>query len=251
MGIITWIEIGFRHTDATYNRISQYLSELDTLGTLFLGSGIQLVVLKNGGIARGIFDCVGCCPMGDLDVLVEKINFSCAHKLLSDYGYILSNKNMLDDASFDLATKNGVAEYSKILSDKSSLWFELHWRSVTGRWIRPDQEPIAEILLARSIPIPGTAVRLLSPEDNLIQVALHTARHSYVRPPGFRLHTDVDRIVNYQKIDWDIFLQRVFSLQVKTPVYFSLLIPKELFGTPIPEFVLTRLQTASTGRNRS
>jgi len=57
--------------------------------------------------------------------------------------------------------------------------------AVAGRWIRPDQEPGAEELLARSISIPGSAARLLAPEDNLLQIALHTAKHSYVRAPGF------------------------------------------------------------------
>ena len=84
-----------------------------------------------------------------------------------------------------------------------------------------DQEPQAEELLARSVPIPGSAARLLAPEDNLLQVALHTAKHSYVRAPGFRLHTDVDRIVRRQPLNWEVFLTRVMSLEVKTPVYFS------------------------------
>ena len=47
--------------------------------------------------------------------------------------------------------------------------------------------------------------QILSPEDNLLQVALHTAKHSYVRAPGFRLHSDVDRIVCFQEINWNIF----------------------------------------------
>ena len=36
---------------------------------------------------------------------------------------------------------------------------------MAGRWIRPDQEPLADDLLDRSISIPGSSARLLSPED--------------------------------------------------------------------------------------
>ena len=85
------------------------------------------------------------------------------------------------------------------------MWVELQWRPVAGRWIREDQEPNADDLINRSLPITGTNVRLLAPEDNLLQVCLHTAKHSYMRAIGFRLHTDVDRIVNYQNINWNIF----------------------------------------------
>jgi hypothetical protein len=96
--------------------------------------------------------------------------------------------------------------------------------------------------MIRSVSISGSDVRMLSPEDNLLQVALHTAKHTYVRAPGFRLHLDVVRIVKGQTIDWDVFVKRVLDLQVKTPVFFSLAIPKIFFNTPIPDEVLERLK---------
>ena len=77
--------------DETCQRISLYLGELDRLAASLAEAGIPLVVLKNGGIARGIFPCPGCCPMGDLDVLVEKRHFRRAHELLLDRKAITSN----------------------------------------------------------------------------------------------------------------------------------------------------------------
>ena len=159
-----------------------------------------------------------------------------------DEGYTFEFRSPLEKASLEAAESGGGAEYWKVLPGGAKLWLELQWRPVAGRWIRPDQEPRAEELLARSIPIPGSAARLLAPEDNLLQIALHTAKHSYVRAPGFRLHTDVDRVVRRQPLNWEVFLTRVISLEVKTPVYFSLAIPRFLFGTPIPDEVLAKLQ---------
>lgn len=228
--------------EESYNRISSYLTELDRIATRLNDEDISLVALKNGGIARGIYPCPGCCPMGDLDVLVEKRHFRQAHQILLDDGYRFEFRSPLEQAELNAAEKGGGAEYWKILPDGEKLWFELQWRPVAGRWIRPDQEPSGEELIARSVSIPGTAVRLLAPEDNLLQVALHTAKHSYVRAPGFRLHLDVERIVRYQPIKWDLFVSRVLALEVKTPVYFSLVIPKALFDTPIRDEVLYRLR---------
>jgi len=244
--IVGWDALPSEWRDAhetTRQRIATYLAELDRIAAQLAEEGIPLVALKNGGIARGIYPCAGCVPMGDLDVLVEKRHFRCAHDILLANGYRLAVKPPLAPDDFIGAEKFGVAEYRKRLNDQWELEFELHCRSATGRWIRPDQEPSTEELMARSIPIPGTDVRLLAPEDNLLQVALHTAKHTYVRAPGFRLHIDVERIVRaYPNLDWNLFLQRVKSFQVKTAVYFSLLIPHELFGTPIPEHVLTSLR---------
>ena len=228
--------------EETLKRISLYLGELDRLAAGLAEAGIPLVALKNGGIARGIFPCPGCCPMGDLDVLVEKRQFRRAHKIILSAGYNFEFRSPLEKPSLEAAEQGGGAEYWKVLPGGARLWLELQWRPVAGRWMRPDQEPEAEDLLARSVPIPGSAARLLAPEDNLLQVALHTAKHSYVRAPGFRLHTDVDRIVRRQTLNWDLFLARVISLKVKTPVYFSLAIPRFLFGTPIPDEVLAQLQ---------
>lgn len=231
-----------RAHEETYDRISVYLAELDRIADLLADQGILLVALKNGGIARGgIYSCPGCCPMGDLDVLVEKRHFRQAHQILLAEGYHFEFRSPLEEAKLEAAEKGGGAEYWKILPNGEKLWFELQWRPVAGRWIRPDQEPSAEELMARSVPIPGTAVRLLAPEDNLLQVALHTAKHSYVRAPGFRLHLDVDRIVRCHTIDWDLFLARVLAFQVKTAIYFSLAIPSALFSTPIPGNVLQAL----------
>lgn len=229
--------------DGTESRISAYLAELDRVAIWLVQVGIQLVALKNSGIVRSIFPYPGAVPMGDVDVLVRKRDFRQAHAILLANGYYFEFRSELEEEDLDEAEQGGGAEYWKLLPNGEKLWFELQWRPVAGRWIRPDQEPSADELMDRSIPIEGTAVRLLAPEDNLLQVCLHTAKHSYVRAPGFRLHLDVERIVRaYPALSWDIFVQRVLKLQVKTATYFSLVIPKELFETPVPDMVLEQLR---------
>ncbi len=230
---------------AMEDQISAYLSELDRVATAFATEGILLVALKNSGIARGIFLEPAGCPMGDVDVLVRPGDFRCANALLMRLGYKLGSRSPLEVNGLVEAERNGGAEYTVTLPNGGTLWFELQWRPIAGRWIQPDQEPKADDLLARSVPIPGSAVRLLSPGDNLLQVCLHTAKHSYVRAPGFRLHTDVDRIVRRCPLDWGLFLQRVEQTQVRTAVYFSLEIPHQLLHTPIPDWVLRQLQPAA------
>lgn len=246
MDVLGGEHVGLQWQDAHQrlrNRIASYLAELDRVADRLAGHGIPVVALKNGGIARGIFGCPGCCPMGDLDVLVERKHFGQAHQILLSEGYDLEFRSPLEQVDLWAVERGGSAEYRKTLPNGETLWLELQWRPVAGRWIRPDQEPSDQALMARSLPIPGSAVRLLRPEDNLLQVALHTAKHSYVRAPGFRLHLDVERIVRaYPELDWQLFVHRVEALQVKTAVYFSLALAKLLFETPIPEQVLRRLK---------
>ena len=86
------------------------------------------------------------------------------------------------------------------------------------------------------------------PEDNLLQVCIHTAKHSYVRAPGMRLHMDVDRIVAHTDIDWELFLKKVKEAHVCTSTYLSLYIPSVILHTQIPQWVLDELRPKNIKR---
>ncbi len=223
-------------------KILAYMAELDKVANLLAQNDIPLIALKNSGITRGMYPYYGACPMGDIDVLVSPSQFRDAHRILTEHGYQLKFRCEFEEDSLEEAEKGGGAEYSVHLEDGRHLWFELQWRPVAGRWIQPDQEPRADELIERSISISGTKARLLAPEDNLLQVALHTAKHTFVRAPGFRLHTDVDRIVRTQEVDWPIFVNRVKKLRTRTAVFMSLAMAKILLDTPIPNEVLSDLK---------
>ena len=204
--------------------------------------GIDIVALKNAGIARGIYRNNGCSPMGDLDLLVRSDDFSRAHQILiEELGFTFKFRSEFENEDLEEAFRGGGTEYFKDV-DGYRIWLELQWRPIAGRWIQPHNEPNGNDLMDRSIQGEDSYVRILSPEDNLLQVALHTAKHSYVRAPGFRLHSDVDRVVRFQKIDWKLFVSRVLKLRLKTAVYFSLFYAKALLDTPIPESTLRSLK---------
>ena len=228
-------------TENIKNNIGFYMNELDKLSSKLLENNIPVLALKNSGIARGIFRDFACSPMGDIDVLVKPKDFFDAHEKLIELGYEFSDRSPFAINDIKEAFNHGGSEYQCLLPNGNYLWIELQCRSVSGRWIQPDQEPSTEYLFSNSIAIDGSSCRLLSPVDNLLQVCLHTAKHSYVRSPGFRLHTDVDRIVKFNDINWDTFCKKVEDLHIRTPVYLSLLIPKNLLDSGIPDFVLKRL----------
>ena len=236
-----------RETEAV---LTLYLEQLDRVAAALDAQGIQLIALKNSGIARGIHRDLAGCPMGDIDALVSPGKFRQAHEIMKSLGFELGDRSPFEVTDLEEAERHGGTEYTYPLRDGSVLWFELQWRPVAGRWIRPDQEPPADELLARSLAIEGTKARLLAPEDNLVQVCLHTAKHSYVRAPGFRLHTDVDRIVRNCPIDWNAFCARVEKIGVRTAVYLSLRIPADLLNTPVPTEVLRRLDFSPAKHRR-
>lgn len=216
--------------------------------SILADNGIPMVILKNGGIMISIMDDAVQCPMEDIDSLVRKKDFYKAHEILVKHGFVFKFRSEFEREKLDEAYRNGSTEYKFTMPDGNLMWFELAWRSVAGRWIRPDLEPDTDEFMARSIVPAGTDVHVLSPEDNLLQVCIHTAKHSYVRAPGLRLHMDVDRIVTHCKIDWDVFLERVRKTHVRTSTYLSLFIPSVIFRTKVPQSALDELKTEKTNK---
>lgn len=231
-----------RAHDDVSSRTSRLLQEAERVAGHLAASGMRIVALKNGGIARGIVGCPGCSPMGDLDLLVSRERFREAHDAMVEMGFEFAFRSKLEEATLENAERSGGSEFYRSFPSGERLWFELQWRAVAGRWIGRDMEPRGDDLLARSLEIPGSSLRLLSPVDNLMQVCLHTAKHSYVRAPGFRLHTDVDRIVRRQEMKWAEFVDLAARLRVKTAVWFSLAIPAAVLGTPVPGDVLSAIR---------
>lgn len=226
--------------DRSARRIAALMEQLDRVAARLSSAGISMVALKNAGIARHLAPCPACCPMGDIDVLIDRDRFVDAHRLITELGFEHASRSVVDPADLEHALVSGGAEYRRAAGEHE-VWLELQWRAIAGRWIRPDQEPPTGALLERSIPIPGSDARLLAPVDNLIQVCLHTAKHSYVRAPGLRLHTDVDRLVAAVPPDWAELCARCRELAIETPCYFSLALAEALLDTPVPAAVLDQL----------
>ncbi len=215
------------------NRIDILMDELEQIAVELKHAKIDIVALKNAGITKAIYRNHGCSPMGDIDLLISSINFKKAHSIIiKNLGYTFKFRSEFEKEDYDSAFRGGGTEYFKDVNN-IRVWLELQWRPIAGRWIQPHNEPDGDELMKSSLDVENSAVRILSPEFNLLQVALHTAKHSYVRAPGFRLHSDVDRIIRFQKIDWNSFLTLVKRKKVKTAVYFSLFYAKYLLGTPI------------------
>ena len=228
--------------DQVDKRITNLMNELERIAVKLDEHQIPIVALKNAGITKGIYKNIPCSPMGDIDLLIETDHFHEAHEIImKELGYTFKFRSEYEHEDIEEAFRGGGTEYYQDINGYK-VWLELQWRPIAGRWIQPENEPNGNELVKKSYQVDKSKVRVLSPEDNLLQVALHTTKHSYVRAPGFRLHSDVDRIVRFTKIDWDKFVKQVTNSQLKTSVYFSLSLAHSLLDTPVPENILKTLE---------
>lgn len=234
-----------KEMDETRARLGFLFAKVEELGEDLKEHGIPLILLKNGGIAIDIMDDLAECPMGDIDMLCRKSDFHKAHEIILKHGFQFKFRSIYEFENLDEAFADGSTEYS-IQNGEETAWVELAWRPVAGRWIRKDKEPKADALVEASHKAKRSVNHVLSNEDNLLQVSCHTAKHSYVRAPGYRLHLDVDRIVSNNEIDWDLFIKKVNEVHSRVAVYFSLYLAQEILGTKIPARVLDALRPSKS-----
>lgn len=234
-----------KEMDETRARLGFLFAKVEELGEDLKEHDIPLILLKNGGIAIDIMDDLAECPMGDIDMLCRKSDFHKAHEIILKHGFQFKFRSIYEFENLDEAFADGSTEYS-IQNGEETAWVELAWRPVAGRWIRKDKEPKADALVEASHKAKRSVNHVLSNEDNLLQVSCHTAKHSYVRAPGYRLHLDVDRIVSNNDIDWDLFIKKVNEVHSRVAVYFSLYLAQEILGTKIPARVLDALRPSKS-----
>lgn len=232
------------------NRLEFFKSKSSQICAEMKKNNIPMIILKNGGIMADIIPDVAACPMEDVDSFIQKHNFMKAHEILLKNGFEFKFRSEYEKEDLEQAFADGSTEYYILMPNGEKMWFELSYRAIAGRWIRPDKEPDTDELFSRFYYADNSDIGILSPEDNLLQVCVHTAKHSYVRSPGLRLHLDVERIVRNKKINWELFVERVRQTHVKTSTYYSLLIPSVLFKTPIPESVFASLEPSKRKKKR-
>lgn len=227
--------------DENSNRISAYLAELERIAVLLKDVGVIIILIENAAIIKYFNLCPGCFDFGDLDLFVQRKDLPVIHKILSRQGYkfkLAVNNMSLDMPDF----YNGRVEYITVLANNYPLRINLQCSLVARRWFSGEREPNFDELFSRSVIILGSAIRVLCPEDNLFQLAIHNASHSYIRKPGIRLHLDIELFLRRASINWENFFEIAKCFHSRTIIYFSLAIPNALFGTPIPDEVLVRLK---------
>jgi len=113
-----------RVLDASAQRVSVLMDQLDVVAARLDAAGVRMVALKNAGIARGIFPVRAACPMGDVDVLVSRSRFREAHALLQECGFTHAKRAEIEDGTLEQGLLDGGTEYVRRVGGEE-VWLEL------------------------------------------------------------------------------------------------------------------------------
>jgi len=203
-----------------------FASELARIASHFDAKRIRAVSYKGPLLAESVYGDVALRNFGDLDFLIAPADLGAAKSALAELGYRPSEE--LSPATERFWQRYG---YERSFDSAAGKYLvELQW-GLTPHFFAVDLR--AEGLLHRSRPVMvgGQRVWSLSPEDTLLVLCLHAAKHLWMRLIWL---CDIAETIRTQAIDYALVLNRAQSLGILRIMQLSFWLTHQLLDGTVP-----------------
>lgn len=220
--------------------------ELQTVLRALHIKGLAAVAFKGAALAHAVYPDVACRPMGDIDLWLRTDQMAEAAAALEQRGYRPQHKPTRPLALM-IRARNELPMYG---TRSGSGLVELHWGVFPGEWLQRTTQVDESGLWARAIPatLAGQPALILSPEDNVIQVAVHQAVNHNMSAPWLRGLMDIALLARHYPIDWNVIVQRARTWRVATPLWLVLSLVVDLAGLDEAAEAARQLQPSALRR---
>lgn len=211
--------------------------ELIGLVKLLQASAIPAVPFK--GLVLGVlaYGDLALRPFGDFDILVPEPDALKAKDLLTAQGYQL--KPSLTDAEATTLLRAEREHHFTLHRKGLPVAVELHWRVLQKCYAFPLEDAGLWDRLA-PVRLGDATVASFGVEDLLLLLSAHGAKHLWSR---LRLVVDLDGLIrSHPTLNWGQIMSRADRLHGRRLLGIGLMLTHTLFGTPVPQEVMERLQ---------
>ena len=191
--------------------------------------GITSIPLKGPVLAERVYGELALRFFSDLDILVSPSDVLRAKKVLEPLGYTPTLSLTSTEERAYLATGY---EYTFDGPAGRNL-LELQWNFVP-RFYAVDFDCGQLLARAVSVDLSGRTVRALCPEDLLLSLCVHAAKHAWIRLCWLR---DIAGVVQSQAVDWSTIERRAAELGIRRIVQVSLVLAHRLLGANVPHSI--------------
>jgi hypothetical protein len=213
-------------------------AEMFRLFDCFRASGIEALVIKGPVLSARCYGDPGLRQYGDLDLIVRDKDILRSTELMISLGHEPSVPVTAIQA------KKIPGEYN-FRKASSKLLIEFH-TELTFRY-HPRPLPLEELFRRQvSVPIDAHEVPALSPEDELILICIHGAKHFWER---LIYIADVAAFVSRQELDWTHVESAAEEVGAERMLLVGLRLAADLLGATLPGEIATSLRAdAAVGR---
>ncbi len=219
-------------------RSRQLADEMLRIVRLLETAGIPVVPYKGPALGHLFYGDSALRSCIDLDFLVSRAHSERARDLLLEQGY----RPVRDWTPPQERMASQAEAHHQLLRENPDIHVDLHWQLLADYTaVRFDSDAI--LARARRGSIEGVPVRVFRPEDQLLILAAHAAKHFYER---FIWINDLDRLLQRSpEMDWLWVLQEAGRLGILRILRIGFRLAEQLLQTELPEQVLTDLRSDS------
>jgi Uncharacterised nucleotidyltransferase len=204
--------------------------ELIGLLTMFHGAGLRVIPLKGVALAQSLYGDTTLRVCSDLDVLVPRKLVAESLRLLLGNGYEHAERHRVELDEVDELLNSNMEYGLRGRTAGFEYLLELHW-DIAWRW-RTDTWMIDDLWGdARPGTFFGADIWTLSPEWELLYLAVHAARHRW---SALKWLVDIHEVCLHGGFDWAGVENRARRFGLERALYLSLGACRTLLGTPLP-----------------
>lgn len=207
-------------------------AEMFQLFDCFAAAGLEALVIKGPVLSARCYGDPGVRHYGDLDLIARDKDILRLTELMIGLGY---------DPSVPLNAihaKKAPGEYA-FRHQSTKLLVEFH-TELTFRY-HPRPIPLERLFKRQArVKIDGREIPALSPEDELILICIHGAKHFWER---LSYIADVAAFVSKQELDWKRVTLAANEVGGERMLYVGLRLAADVLGAPLPENIAASVRT--------
>jgi hypothetical protein len=197
---------------------------------MFRGAGLPVIPLKGVALAQSLYGDVTLRVCSDLDVLVPRDAVADSFRLLLGHGYEHADRHRVEAAEVDRLLDSNMEYGFRGRTAGFEYLLELHW-DIAWRW-RADSRMVDDLWAdARPGTVLGVDAWVLSPEWELLYLAVHAARHRW---SALKWLVDIHEVCMRGGFDWAGVEDRARRFGLERALHQSLGACRALLGTPLP-----------------
>jgi glycosyltransferase involved in cell wall biosynthesis len=221
----------FANASGILERTGQLLQVLDSLRD----RDITAVPYKGPALGAQLYGSGALRMAGDVDIVIRPRDVVVAREALAGLGYRPTVP--LDAPGVEFMTRH---RYHEGFARDDGGNVELHWR-FTNREVPFDIDLDQAWTRLRTVDLNGRQVPTFHPEDLILILSVHGAKHRWDRLEWLAGLSQLVR--DSDDIDWDALIVRASSLGVRRILYLGLQLGAELLDAPVPPDVLRRIRS--------
>lgn len=219
-----------RYHESVTRRNAIRAGELFTLLDLLEANHIPAIPFKGPTLGLLAYGDLSLREFTDLDIVVHESDLWRTWDVLTRHGYVP------EDGGGALAERKSLPPEGKHWTFKCDdrLTLEIHWR-FNEKSFGSQLEPAEVWSSVRSSTLSGRSVQVIPPEQMLMLLSIHLASHLWRR---LNWICDIAAMVSAKSdLDWELLLRTARRVGCERILSVSLLLSKNLLGSPLPQHV--------------